>query len=502
MFGPNLTQLRSVISTRLRSTYNWVIISSVSSPIEEQLIKLLTQSGDGLTRGGIAERLRADPNLPTFSDSTLKRLLRSLADRGRVRPRGKTKGTRYYLASGPHREHSSEQQTFAGIFSPASLELVAKVRQPPHARSPIGYQLDLLRGYVPDQTEYLSQTQRQRLDQLGRRVRGAIRLPAGTYARKILERLLIDLSFNSSRLEGNTYTLLDTEKLIASGQPAEDKSFEERTMILNHKEAVQYLVDNAEEFALTPFLIRNLHYALTQDLLPNPKAPGSIRQIAVNIGKSVYTPLAVPQMLEECLALICSKASKISDPFEQSLFLLAHISYLQAFEDGNKRTARLASNVPLVRDNLCPNAYADIPREAYTLAMVVFYELNEIGALADAFTFAYQRSALRYDVVIETTAAPDEFRLKHRSARKQVMGEIIRAQVTRREVQSFTDRWLEEQGIPSVDHDLFRLHVIDDLDRLNVGRLAGLGVSATQFEHWRARFGEEKGSSSEGIFGQ
>ena len=452
----------------------------------QRIIRVLAEYSErGLSRGEIAKLLRSGQSPARFSDAALKRLLKKLVDEDLIRAEGRTKGTRYYWTS---TAYGTMDESFAGIFSPESLRLLSQLQRPTHLRHPVCYNRELLTNYAPNETAYLSHHGRRLLEQAGRKVRGQVQLPAGTYARKILERLLIDLSFNSSRLEGNTYTLLDTERLIGAGEAAPEKSFEERTMILNHKEAIQYLVEQAAGIPPSPFLIRNLHYALTQDLLPNPGAPGAIRNIPVNIGQSVYAPSAVPQVLRECLELICKKAAQIDDPYEESFFLLVHLSYLQAFEDGNKRTARLASNLPLVKDNLCPNAYADIPRDAYTHAILALYELNELGPLAEAYQFTYRRSALRYDVVIQTTARPDEFRLEHRALRKAALGEIIKQNLRRGEVDAFVSRWLSTQDVPTEDRPLLLLHIKQDLEAINAGRLVGIDVTDSQFKRWQQRY--------------
>ena len=125
-------------------------------------------------------------------------------------------------------------------------------------------------------------------------------------------------------------------------------------MILNHKQAIEFLVESADEIGFNRYSILNLHAILSDNLLPNPEACGRLSQIAVGIGGSVYTPLSTPQLLDEYFQLVLDSASAISDPFEQSFFALVHLSYLQPFEDVNKRVARLAANIPLIKHNLCP----------------------------------------------------------------------------------------------------------------------------------------------------
>ncbi|MGR3951587.1 MAG: hypothetical protein QRY74_01510 [Chlamydia sp.] len=144
--------------------------------------------------------------------------------------------------------------------------------------------------------------------------------PAGTYARKIYQRLLIDLSWNSSRLEGNTYSLAQTEQLLATGEEATGKNWMDTQMILNHRDAIEFIVEMAEEININRHTVLNVHALLSNNLLLDPKACGRLRQIPVKIGQSVYHPIEVPQLIEEQFQLIIQKAAAINNPFEQSFF--------------------------------------------------------------------------------------------------------------------------------------------------------------------------------------
>ncbi len=139
---------------------------------------------------------------------------------------------------------------------------------------------------------------------------------AGTFARDILQRLLIDLSWASSRLEGNTYSRLDTERLIEHGRAAEGKDAIETQMILNHKAAIDYLV-HAPSVAVDTRTVIALHALLSDGLMRDAAASGRIRRRAVEVSGSVYHPLALPQRLEELFEIVLRMAAEIDDPFEQ-----------------------------------------------------------------------------------------------------------------------------------------------------------------------------------------
>ena len=223
---------------------------------------------------------------------------------------------------------------------------------------------------------YLPSSLRNQLHSLG--PSPAENTPAGTFARDILNRLLIDLSWASSQMEGNTYSRLDTERLIEFGQAAEGKDALETQMILNHKASIEYLVMNINQANVSQETIIALHAFLSDGLMVNPLMCGRIRNRAVDIGGSVYLPIALPQRLEELYGIIIDMAAEIRDPFEQSFFLMVHLPYLQPFEDVNKRVSRLAANIPLIRNNLCPLSFIDVPQQAYVDGMIGVYELNRI----------------------------------------------------------------------------------------------------------------------------
>jgi Fic family protein len=160
-------------------------------------------------------------------------------------------------------------------------------------------------------------------------------------------------------------------------------------MILNHKDAIEFLVSSAEDIGFNRYTVLNLHALLANNLLADPTAQGRLRHIAVSIEKSAYHPLEVPQLIEEYFDQLLATATAITDPFEQAFFVMVQLPYLQPFDDVNKRVSRLAANIPLVKGNLSPLAFTDVPRSTYTEAMLGVYELNKIDLLEDVFVWAY-----------------------------------------------------------------------------------------------------------------
>ena len=224
-----------------------------------------------------------------------------------------------------------------------------------------------------------------------------------------------------SHLEGNTYTRLDTQELIENGQVAQGKEAIETQMILNHKAAIELLVDNVDSIGFNRYTLLNLHSALSENLLPNPADEGRIRQHRVEIGKSVFQPLSIPTRIGEVLDIVLEKANQISDPFEQSFFVMVHIPYLQPFADVNKRTSRLLANLPLIRANLCPLTFLDVPERAYSRAILGVYELTRIELLRDLYVWAYERSTQEYLAVKQNLVEPDPLRLAYRDVIKHTI---------------------------------------------------------------------------------
>ena len=203
------------------------------------------------------------------------------------------------------------------LVSPEGQAIKIAIRRPLHERSPCGYDIRFLEAYEPNRTFYLASPLREQLTGLGR-ADLATRAPAGTFARDILAPLLIDLSWASSHLEGNTYTGLDTERLIEFGRGAPGKDAFETQMVLNHKAAIEFLV--SENLRLTVKTILALHALLSDGLLRDPAASGRVRRRAVEISGSVYRPAAMPQRLEELLGIVVAMAAEIGDPIEQAFF--------------------------------------------------------------------------------------------------------------------------------------------------------------------------------------
>jgi Fic family protein len=298
--------------------------------------------------------------------------------------------------------------------------------------------------------------------------------------------LLIDLSWASSHLEGNTYSRLDTRDLIENGKAARGKAAIETQMILNHKTAIEWLVVNIDSADFNRYTLMNLHSALAENLLPNPGDEGRIRQHAVEIGKRVYRPLSVPRQIEDLLDALLAKAQQIRDPFEQSFFMMVHLPYLQPFADINKRTSRLAANLPLFRANLCPLTFLDVPEQAYSCAMLGVYEMTRIELLRNLYVCAYERSTQEYLVIKQDLAEPDPLRLAWRELIKHTIREVI----THPELAPFaTIRQSVTAQVSEHEQPKVQALIVEELRRLHEGVLARYGLRPSDYTAWKALHG-------------
>ncbi|MEP7147764.1 MAG: Fic family protein [Acidobacteriota bacterium] len=460
-----------------------------TAALETIILKLLNEEPEVSIRSiAVVAGLSRDDDTER---KAIRRALVSLEEKKLIVPKGSGRSRVYALAelepldSGKPRESAvAERDPFKGIeLSPDSRTLLEYISQNIKERKPVGYDQDFLRSYKPNETFYLEQDQRERLLSVGRVE--TIERPAGSYARNILDRLLIDLSWNSSRLEGNTYSLLETKRLIELGEEAVGKDASEAQMILNHKAAIEYVVESADENRITSNEICSIHALLSENLLGDPAASGRLRTLIVGIGGSTYLPLENPQVLRECFDLFVEKFNAIADPFEQSIFSIVHLSYLQAFEDVNKRTARLVGNIPLIKANLKPLSFTDVDKAAYVSALLSVYEKNDVSLIRDLYIWAYKRSSQKYTAVQQSLGEPNLLKLKYRESIREIVRSIILEKVAGEQVVKKIRELIKKQNLPETEHDaLFNLIEMEIIS-LHDGNAARFKVRPSEFQTWK-----------------
>jgi Fic/DOC family len=464
-----------------------------------ELDRLLERVGRHIGGVGIDRLLRS--LRPKPSRRTLQRRLALLVEQRRLEVQGTGRSVNYRLpvitAKAELTEAADTVQATAETYVPLTADAQqakAAVRRPLSARQPVGYRIELLEAYEPNVTFYLPEPLRGQLLGLGRspvRVETQAAV-AGTFARDILNRLLIDLSWASSRLEGNTYTRLDTERLIEQGETAAGKDAFETQMILNHKAAIEYLVLDVEHARVTRETLLALHALLSDGLLADPSAGGRLRDRAVEIAGSVYRPLALPQRLEALFSVVVERAAAIEDPFEQSFFLMVHLPLLQPFEDMNKRVSRLAANIPFIRANLSPLSFIDVPERAYIDGTLAVYELNDVSLLRDVFVWAYERSCQQYVAIRSQLVAPDLFRLRYRVALGETMRALVKAQQAATPARV---RRLIPGAVSPPERDEFVRLVLGELQALHAGNAVRFGLRPLEVQAWKASLSRRRNSA-------
>lgn len=452
-----------------------------SAEIEALILKLLANKSE-ISLAEVAEAA-----LLSKSDESdrkaIRRALNSLISRGILVAEGAARARVYrHIIS----TATEEQSAFEGIpISSNSRKLLAYLSKPVSSREITSYNMEYLLSYVPNHTAYLSSAQRAELLAMGT-VENIVH-PAGTYARNILNRLLIDLSWNSSRLEGNTYSLLETKRLIELGESAADKDAVETQMIINHKNAIEYMVDSVDEPAISSLQICSVHALLSENLLGDPSACGQLRKISVGISGTTYMPLENPHVLKESFDRFIEKINLIDDPFEQSIFSFVHLSYLQAFEDVNKRTGRLVANIPLIRKNLKPLSFIDVSQTSYIAALLGVYEKNDISLLVDLYIWAYRRSTQRYSATQQALGQPDLMKLKYRTIIHDIVRSIILENIKRSLIVTAIRKKIKEIGLLT-DESNQLLQIIEiEIASLHEGNIARFKIRPSEFQAWKSQ---------------
>jgi Fic family protein len=241
--------------------------------------------------------------------------------------------------------------------------------------------------------ELFSQSELEKLQLLQKQFQNNINLLSSSQYENELERLAIDLSWKSSQIEGNTYSLLETERLLKEKLTADGKTKEEAVMLLNHKEAIDFIIMHPDY--LNPIKvnrIEDIHSILVKEL----GVKRNIRNHRVGISGTNYKPLDNEHQLREALNQMCDLVNLKQNVFEKALLLLVLLSYLQAFDDGNKRTARIVSNACLIHHKHCPISFRTVDSIEYKKAMLLFYEQNNISAFKTLFMEQFEFAVNTY----------------------------------------------------------------------------------------------------------
>lgn len=313
------------------------------------------------------------------SDATLKRVITAGIKAGDIVAEGKARATRYRL--------SPQAQLLMPLNLDTYFALEVDERQV-HS----SYNFELINGLLAE-TRLFSDKELAHLDALQEEFRQHISELTDNEYRKEMERLGIDLSWKSSQIEGNTYTLLETERLLRESKTAEGKSKEEAVMLLNHKDALSFVLDNPDYLKeLTVSHIEDIHQLLTKDL----SIDKGLRRHRVGITGTNYHPLDNEFQIREAMREACELINSKSNIFEKALLTLVLLSYIQPFSDGNKRTARITSNAILIANDYCPLSFRSVDSIDYKKAMLIFYEQNSLYAFKQIFMEQFEFAVKEY----------------------------------------------------------------------------------------------------------
>lgn len=312
-----------------------------------------------------------------LSYATVKRILSKLISENILETKGQGKGRKYLLSPALEILHHINVDEY---FEKEIDERVIKN----------SFNFSLIPNIL-SKVSLFTRDEIQQLNKLQEKFKENISLLSKFEYSKELERLAIDLSWKSSQIEGNTYSLLETERLLKEKETAEGKSQGDATMLLNHKEALDFILENPDYISpLTISTIEDIHSILIKDLAVDR----NIRKRGVGISGTNYKPLDNEYQIKEALDDMCVLINNTENVFEKALLALVLLSYIQAFGDGNKRTARIISNAILISYNYCPISFRTVDSVEFKKTILIFYEQNNIFAFKqifiDQFKFAVE----------------------------------------------------------------------------------------------------------------
>ena len=313
-----------------------------------------------------------------MGDSTIRRLLLKMTPE-LIKTNGEGKARTYSISDAYE------------LFVPVNLEAYYNLL-PEERNAKKSFNLDLI-PKVLSKAELFTKEEKEHLNALHYKYIKNIAPLSNSQYKKELEILAIDLSWKSGEIEGNTYTLLETEMLLKYQELAEGKKQEDATMLLNHKDALDFII--AESDYLKPLKISRIE-DIHSILIKNLGVERNIRKRGVGVGSTDYKPLSVHQQIIDVMQQMCDLVNARDNVFEKALLLLVLLSYIQAFNDGNKRTARIISNAILMEYGYCPLSYRSVKASDYKKAMLLFYEQNNLTEFKKIFMSQYEYAVNKY----------------------------------------------------------------------------------------------------------
>lgn len=439
-------------------------------PVNEQILTVL--HGLDLDDAGISAEVFLE-NIKSASRATVFRHLSNAVSSGQITKHGSGRNTVYKAA----RE--------AWRLSTKGKELAKELSADDSAQT-INYNEGFYQDYVPNSNAMLGRELAAKLLEIAAEHRAG-REPAGAFMRRILEPMLVGMSWSSSRLEGVKYSIAETRELFKKvnlGQVGGKLDYEAQ-MLINHKQAIELMVDAAPHYGLSYGLAMQVHKNLMQNLLANENSLGSIRRTLVFIEGTNYTPEQSPHALEQHLKGILEKAQKINNPIESSFFLWTNIAYLQPFEDGNKRTSRLISNIPMLLHNTSPLSFLGVSEGDYAQAMLGVYEQNDVTIARELFEFAYRKSCEHYQALLALTPREVPIAQAYSEQIKMAVRDVLVYGIDLRQALEVQLEGLNEDDMPSEqEQNELAVLVNNVLETIEPLDASYYGVSERKIQDW------------------
>jgi Fic family protein len=342
------------------------------TPRQLEVLQIVA-SGQSASISTIHEQLSDAVSIPT-----LNRDVAALVELGYLHKTGKGRATAYVVTP------------YYQLFAPIDIEAYF-ARDPDQRNVASGFNHTL--SHLLERASLFSRKEQAHLKALKEEYQANISTISPAIYQKELERLTIELSWKSSQIEGNTYSLLETERLFTEQQAAEGKTQEEATMLLNHKHCLDYILSHPDMGkTLNVKMLEELHSLLIADLGVSP----NLRSRVVGITGTAYKPLDNVYQIKEAIEAMCHIINKRKNGFEKALLAVVLISYIQPFEDGNKRTGRMVSNALLIAEGACPLSFRSVDSLEYKKAMLLFYEQNNLSAFKELFLHQVEFAVKNY----------------------------------------------------------------------------------------------------------
>lgn len=375
-------------------------------PLVQKVATFITEN-PGVQRSQVIDFLHDSGELK--SSTSVWRYLNTAIDLGLITMQGITSTARYYPS-----EDVCIRLTRQQIGVPAMK------------RPRIAYNQEFLAQYQPNKSFYLSASRRDLLER---------RCPLGSapidaIQSRDMKLLMTGMPWGSAKLEGNAYDLASTQDLLLKGIEKQGGSQLDRVMLTNHFEAVDVVLKGCgypperDHMQVSPRDLRSIHYLLSRGLLRDPAEEGQLRRRPISIKDSTFVPADQFVVIQSAFEMLAAKASQIDNPYEAAFFLNVHLPYLQPFVDCNKRTARIACNIPLLRAGVMPMTWMDVHEEDYISGIIGVYELNETNLLAEVFTDSYMRSIERFEIM-RNEQTPSPILVRYRDELRKVMRNFI-----------------------------------------------------------------------------